>query len=349
MGNRRRAVGVLTGAGVVAVVTASAIMVGGSPGETPGASGGTPGAPVPGRRPVPGPLLVGELVEDPPGPVTLTSYSVVGHMDMDREGPGMTAFVPDPATGRFEQTNFAEARLSPDGRTVAGVQPDPSAGTNRLVLVDRRSGERHAVPVPPRAGLVRWSPRGRQVLLTAHAKPPASAVEGFVIVDADTRRSRFSPVSLRSAPVRFTEGVGAAWGPRGEHVVFVIGSEDGTRMHRVGAGGGDLGEGVPLRGSAAVGEALFSPTGRVFATACDGESTCLWDASGPAPQLIRRLPGLSMPLWCGDDRLFAARRRDEHWETVLVDLEGRDPRVIARDTTWVPGPGLLGAYSPIPR
>lgn len=306
---------------------------------------------VPGRRPAPGPLKnqgrqVAELVSDPPGDLTLTSFSLLGSKGIEN----VAAFVLDARTGTFVSTPYSEAALSPDGRTVAGIVQAQGGKAAQAAVQDRRTGTERRVSLPPNSGFLRWAPRGRLILASLYSQGLGNGLRGFAVIDADSLRVQITPVTGKGRPKQVDPKARFSWDATGEHVVAL---GQGSRLHRFVPGRGEAGPVVALSKVSDAPEVRYSPSGRMLA--CSDlrkgtPETIVWDVTGRAPREIRRLPGRSLVGWYDDSRLLATRLLGhDGWETALVGLDGKAGQVVMRDGVPGPGPGVMGVYSPIPR
>ncbi|WP_026411868.1 TolB family protein [Actinomadura oligospora] len=309
-----------------------------------------PVAGVAGRRPAPGPVRIkgrriAEVVSEPPGTLTMTSFSLPGERDL----MDIAAFVLDPATGTFVATPYAEAAVSPDGRTVAGTV-NASKKSSQVAVRDRRTGAERRVSLPSSSGYPKWAPRGRRILVSLYSRTVNDGLRGFAVIDADTLRVRITSVTGKGRPARVQPAAEFAWDATGAGVVA---PGKGSRLIRFPANGGKAGPDVPLTEFYDAQEILYSPSGRMLA--CSNlhngtAQTILWDVTGRKPREVRRLPGLMLLGWYDDARLLVARTVDDNrWETTLTGLDGTVRQILVRDSVPGPGPGVMGRYSAIPR
>ncbi|RFU36832.1 hypothetical protein DZF91_36085 [Actinomadura logoneensis] len=308
------------------------------------------GAPLPGRRPAPGPVVVqgrqvGQIVSDPPGPLTLTSFSLPAERDLSN----VTAYVLDASTGTFAATPYVEAAVSPDGRTVAGV-PRPDETSRRVAVRDRRTGAERRVSLPASTGHLRWSPRGRRILVSLYSGAINEGLRGFAVIDADTLRVRVTWVGGAGRPERVQPEAQFAWDATGR---YAVAPGAGSRLLRFPASGGRPEPDVRLTEFHDTRELLYSPSGRMLA--CDylhgmGNAIVLWDTSGRTTRELRRLRDLTLLGWYDETHLLAVRIiYPDRMETVLVDLDGKVRQLLVKDGAPWPGPGSMGRYSAVPR
>nr|WP_062331436.1 serine/threonine-protein kinase [Herbidospora sakaeratensis] len=237
----------------------------------------------------------------------------------DSRGDGEShSYVRDPDTGAFTSAGpLAEARVSPGGQFVAvfpGLRlltPD----SDYVQITDRHTGTTREVDTVPRPELGRhpaWSADGSTLLITMGGPEEGDPVTGFVLVDA---------VKGTSAVVRVAIGGGEPflWGPEegtlaretgGTTTVYTLTGQVVTEL----AGTGDL----------------HATRDGLLLTGCADRRLCLLDAATGAER--RRFPlarGLSVGGWLDDDHVMATRRGDDRFEVVLLDLDGKQVRLLA--------------------
>ncbi|GAB2942300.1 serine/threonine-protein kinase [Nonomuraea sp. N2-4H] len=231
----------------------------------------TPAA-TPTRRKLPGGDIT--LHESPSDPITLTRY-VVGDTEYARQS----------LNGEFTKySDDLEAALSPDGRYLATRPEDyTSDGYDSILITDRRDGSSFRVKTvrdPLIAEIRHWTKDGSKVLLNTSQRVGSGDDKewytiGFVIIDVATAKANI--VRVNDEEIR---GSDFAWDAEDKGVVIEYGEGRGLRFFDAS---GEHVRDVPGVGPVASGTMdIFSPSGRLFTTACpngkDGE-TCVWDSA----------------------------------------------------------------------
>lgn len=298
---------------------------------------------------------LGVLHESPADPVRLTTLTV----------PGGT-YARDPRSGTFTKvgTETLNAALSPDGRYLAMMDTLYAATANRLDIkvVDHLTGERFAIPVlqPPFSSYgLAWSRRSDKIALTVLRyeridKEDKPFVQGVVIVDVAARTASFAPTAeseeLKAAGDDVDPSVMRTvyrWSPEADALIGGYLNAQGSPGARMRDLNGRLTGMFHWVGWIQGLDDPYSPSGAAFyTTRCSKtDAICVWDATSG-----KRLYGFSSDScqygfgWFDDTHLICARQTGTSWRVAVVDLTGKEVRILAdlRD----PGKGLnLSTYT----
>ncbi|WP_030905402.1 hypothetical protein [Streptosporangium amethystogenes] len=292
----------------------------------------------------------GKLHDIAKAPVRLASYSLTfdagqGHHGYLREGD------------RFVKTPYREALVSPGERWVAGI-PDYRLwiATERIDLIDRRSGRRHTISMPAPVTSPEWSSDGRTLLLTAYRTHPDDSLTiiGFITMNVADRiphlvrtgprhrvadwdigrkfRFYFAGDASRVLAVRDDLDVAPS---RRRIVVYGL---DG-RQRRVYTGIGILDEWHAVT--------PFSPSGRLFATfekrtGNSGQVSIVEASSGKIVHRIGHRPSVFAG-WYDDRHVILMRKRGKTQTYQRVDLSGA-VEVDLIEEKLIPGPAEYKPY-----
>ncbi|NAS20607.1 protein kinase [Herbidospora sp. NEAU-GS84] len=252
------------------------------------------------------------LHENPADGLWASSYE-------DSQGSGESSgYVRDPATGSFMSVGaMAEPLVSPGGRFVAVLSGARllAADFDFVLLTDRTTGTTREIRTVARPALARrpgWSADGTRLMMTVSGLEDDSPVTGFVLVDPVT-----GTAEARDVAVRGREGF--FWGP-----------EDGTLARETGGTTTVYSlTGEVVRELKGTGD-LHATRDGLLLTGCAEGRLCVLDAVTGAER--RRFPlakGLSVGGWLDDDHVMATRRGEDRFEVVLLNLKGKQTRVLA--------------------
>ncbi|WP_182887668.1 hypothetical protein [Microbispora sp. H10885] len=296
--------------------------------------------------------------ERPDDPVILTGY----HAAADGETPAAYVRLPG---GGFEAVggDTVLTAVSPGGGRLAVLNSLFVAESDHqtIAITDRRTGERFTV-----AGLAppyltqgpQWSRDGNRLLLTVlHWNNEATVQAGFLVIDAVTRRARFTQTA-NDEDIRAYKALPESLRPVGFFRWTPDGTEVYTRYLTPEQGSGtrfwDL-SGRVLRSMHWTGHAVgsgdgFSPSGRLLATTGCASSlaTCLWDvATGRRVATVPGAKGGGVITWYDEEHLIVSEPAGAGRErAVVVDLKGREGRTLAEVRTGRKG---LAQFSFTPR
>ncbi|WP_198169278.1 serine/threonine-protein kinase [Herbidospora daliensis] len=235
-----------------------------------------------------------------------------------RDGGGNTGYVRDPGTGAFTSAGaLADVRVSPGGQFVA-VFPGRrlfAPDFDFVQITDRRSGTTREVDTVSRPELGRhpvWSGDGSTLLMSTGGTEDGDSVTGFVLVDA---------VKGTSSVVRVAAGGTEPfrWGPEKGTLARETGGT--TTVYTL--------TGEVVRELTGTGD-LHATRDGLLLTGCAAGRLCVLDAATGAER--RRFPlakGLSVGGWLDDDHVMATRIGEDRFEVVLLDLDGKQLRLLA--------------------
>ncbi|WP_170991288.1 serine/threonine-protein kinase [Herbidospora galbida] len=252
------------------------------------------------------------LHENPADGLWASSYE-----DTQGDGEG-TGYVRDPATGRFVSVGaMTEPLVSPGGRFVAVLSAARllTSDFDFIAVTDRTTGTTREVKTLTRPALARrpvWSADGTRLLMTATGLEDDSPATGFVLVDPVTGTTETRDVAA------------------GGDEAFHWGPEEGTLARETGGTTTVYTlTGEVVRELKDTGD-LHATRDGLLLTGCAAGRLCLLDAVTGAER--RRFPlakGLIVGGWLDDDHVMASRRGKDRFEVVLLDLDGKQTRVLA--------------------
>ncbi|GGO73539.1 hypothetical protein [Nonomuraea cavernae] len=266
--------------------------------------------------PVPLPGVGVSYTEKTGDPVRLSAYGLGTRSTYLRARTGAT-FTRQPA--------LAEAAVSPDGRTVAGVPGSYRAGYDALLLTDRATGATRRVRTvakPLTASYVSWTRDSGQVVLTVERKVSGRwQATGFTVVNVAAGTARTVRLSGLDRRATFW------WSPDGK---LVARHNGGLRIHRV-TDGAVVGT-HPAIGLPTGPEDSYSPSGRRLAVWCPArfrEGLCLADpATG---RIARRVAAQPVALfgWWDENHVIAVVTDRSDYRLAVLGLDGKVTRVLA--------------------
>ncbi|WBB60076.1 hypothetical protein O7599_31805 [Streptomyces sp. WMMC500] len=346
---RRRVTGisgaVASVAAVVAVAVAVPLAVPGSGGEGSAATSEQDVIGRPGESPPRGLIAAGD--------VALSAY----HTRETEVLPGGDLIdgskwrLYDPATGRYEETDWAWIDVAPGMRTAAVLEKDLPA--DRIGLLDLATGEvERWIPLDGEGvGSVEFSPDGERLLATAYGHNPDRRFKdasywmnedkvpgakrsrtGFYVADVASGDAAYTALPYADDPDHGVQGMSGredlSWSDDGELIWEHWAFEPGRLYYDLS---GEKAERPAREKHVSYAEAGLSPNGRLvggeFAGKGDEIASEVLDSR--TGERVAKVPGQQLLAWADDERLIAwgcdpgvCQKNEFRNRLVLIGLDG---------------------------